>query len=247
MTGPLVSVTTATYNCERTLARTLESVLAQTYGNIEYTVMDGMSEDGTVDVARSYARRFEDRGIRYRVFSEADAGMYDAINKAMDRSSGEVIGNINGDDVYEPRALELAAGAFSGGGFDVLYGNLRVETGTGSFIKRAAPMGAWETSRKWNHPTMFLAGRGLGYRYRTDGNPYADFDLFARAYHDGLKVVVLDEVLATFSFGGMSTRKSLRDVLKRIGWRNQVYRDTGCSPMAAVEGAVIEFVKYLRA
>ena len=72
---PLVSITTATYNSEKTLARTIESVLSQTYDNIEYLIVDGMSRDGTVKVAEAYQKRFQERGFAYRIVSEADGGM----------------------------------------------------------------------------------------------------------------------------------------------------------------------------
>ena len=92
---PLVSITTVTYNSEATLARTIESVLHQTYDNIEYLIVDGRSEDGTLEAAERYREQFRQRGYAYVIVSEPDRGMYDAMNKGIRLSHGEIIGNIN--------------------------------------------------------------------------------------------------------------------------------------------------------
>ena len=243
---PLISLTTATFNCESTLPRTIESILAQEYPNIEYVVMDGLSGDRTVEVARSYEDAFAERNWSFRIVSQADRGMYDAINQGMEICSGKLLVNVNGDDYLEPGGLAAVADAYAKKGFDIAYCDLRVHTGKGTFIKKAAKMGAWPTSRTWNHPTMFLANRALGLRYRID-NPYADFDLYLRAAKSGMIIETLPVVVSNFLFGGMSTKRSWADVRKRIGWRNQIYRDNGCPFMTYVEGVAIEVAKYFKA
>lgn len=122
--NPLVSITTVTHNSEATLARTMESVLNQTYDNIEYLLIDGLSEDGTVALAQSYEKRFLERGFRFTILSEADLGMYDAINKGIRLSHGDIIGNINSDDWYEPEAVEKAVGFLKESGCDYMYADL---------------------------------------------------------------------------------------------------------------------------
>lgn len=243
---PLVSITTATYNCESTLPRTIESVLDQSYPAIEYTIMDGLSTDRTLELAESYKADFLSRGFSYKVISQADSGMYDAINHAMDMSTGEILGNVNGDDYFEPDAVDRVVEKYLCTGFDVVYGDLRVHTARGALIKKASRMRLWPTTRKWNHPTMFLANRALLLRYRLD-NMYADFDLFLRAYNQGMSIETVSGVVSNFVFGGMSTKKSVDEVRSRIALRNQIYRDNGCPPMTYIEGAAIEILKYLKA
>ncbi len=99
---PLVSYVTVVRNNTATLARTLDSVQQQTYDNVEHIVLDGASTDGTLDLIRQYADRLD-----YFV-SEADAGLYDAINKAVPLARGQLICILNSDDWLEPDAAEIA-------------------------------------------------------------------------------------------------------------------------------------------
>ena len=135
---PLVSITTATYNSEKTLARTIESVLNQTYAPLEYLIVDGLSKDRTISIARDYEEQFKKRGISYTIISEADKGMYDAINKGIRRANGVLIGNINSDDWYEPDAVERIVEKYLETQFDFLYGDLNIVLAGGRRkIKRA--------------------------------------------------------------------------------------------------------------
>ena len=105
----LVSIVTVCYNSEKTIRKTIESVLAQTYGQVEYIIVDGASTDNTVAVAREYEEQFRQKGYTYRIVSEKDRGIYDAMNKGLALASGELIGIINSDDWYEPDAVKTAA------------------------------------------------------------------------------------------------------------------------------------------
>jgi glycosyltransferase involved in cell wall biosynthesis len=104
--GPLVSIVTPSRNQGRLIARTIDSVLAQTYPNIEYRVVDGGSTDGTLDVLRSYGTKFE-------WHSEPDRGQAHAINKGFVRSRGEILTYLNSDDVLLPDAVATVVDLFS--------------------------------------------------------------------------------------------------------------------------------------
>src|SRR5881409_1342374 len=93
-TKPLVSIITVCRNSETTIAKTIESVLNQTYTQIEYLIIDGASTDGTMEIVQRYEPRFNGR-MRWK--SEKDAGIYDAMNKGIGLAEGKIIGMINSD------------------------------------------------------------------------------------------------------------------------------------------------------
>lgn len=107
MSKPLFSIITITFNSEKTVERTLKSVLNQTYKDYEYIIVDGASKDGTMDIVRKYEPLFEGR-MKWK--SEPDTGIYNAMNKGIMRSTGEIIGIVNSDDWLEPDALNVVAG-----------------------------------------------------------------------------------------------------------------------------------------
>ncbi|MBR6850467.1 MAG: glycosyltransferase, partial [Lachnospiraceae bacterium] len=101
-----ISIITISYNSEAVIAKTIESVLAQDYkGKAEYLIIDGASKDRTVEIAESYRDRFAKKGYEYRIASEPDQGIYDAMNKGIRKSTGDIIGILNSGDWYEPVAL----------------------------------------------------------------------------------------------------------------------------------------------
>ena len=105
-----LSLITVTYNSNKTLSDTLQSVLGQTYSDIEYIIVDGASKDGTVSIIKEYEPKFQGR---MKWISERDNGLYDAMNKGIRMATGDVVGVINSDDFYH-RAdiLQNVADAF---------------------------------------------------------------------------------------------------------------------------------------
>jgi len=98
---PLVSIITICRNSEKTISKTIESVKNQTYKNIEYIIIDGKSEDKTIDIVHSY------KDIISKIISEKDNGIYDAFNKGLNLYKGDLIGFVNSDDVLLPNAIEI--------------------------------------------------------------------------------------------------------------------------------------------
>jgi glycosyltransferase involved in cell wall biosynthesis len=210
--SPLVTVITVVLNGESHLEKAIESVLGQSYKNLEYILIDGGSTDGTLDIIRKY----EDR-IAYWI-SEKDNGLYDAMNKGISKASGEIIGILNSDDWYEPEAVEIIVDHFrnhpSGG---VYYGLLRV----------------WENEHvqsiqgntdfllsKYNisHPTCFVRSdvyKQFGVfdtRYRIDG----DYELMLRYRKNKVPFVFIERVLANFRIGGISITQDKKRIFEKL-------------------------------
>ena len=92
---PKISVITVCLNSENSIGRTIQSLLSQTYTDIEYIVIDGDSKDKTKDIVESYKQDID-------VFiSEKDNGLYDALNKGIELSNGDIIGILHSDDIFE--------------------------------------------------------------------------------------------------------------------------------------------------
>jgi glycosyltransferase involved in cell wall biosynthesis len=117
MNNPLITVITVVYNGVSTLEQTILSVINQTYKNIEYIIIDGGSTDGTVDIIKKYEKH-----LAYWV-SEPDKGIYDAMNKGIDKASGEWINFMNSGDWFYDDSVLLSIDSLLSSDIDVLYGD----------------------------------------------------------------------------------------------------------------------------
>lgn len=252
---PLVSIITVAYNSEKTIRDTLESVLGQDYGKIEYIVVDGQSGDRTLGIAEEYREKFLERGFSYRIISEPDAGIYDAMNKGIRASRGDLIGIINSDDWYEPFAVSKMVEMYQKTDFDMFYANLRIVSADTRRDGTQTPRGRikraryrWiATSRDWNHPTTFITRQVYEhYQYKLE-SIHDDWDLVLKIRKSGYKIVVLNQVLANFRMGGVSNKRSLRRSIQRFKARYQIYRNNGYSKWYLLECLFIETAKFLLA
>lgn len=117
-----LSIITATYNSERTLRDTMESILNQTFQDFEYIIVDGASKDATLDIIREYEPRFQGK-MRY--LSEPDKGIYDAMNKGFAMATGDVIGILNSDDFFTSEdVLQAVVDGFAGEYVDAVYADI---------------------------------------------------------------------------------------------------------------------------
>jgi glycosyltransferase involved in cell wall biosynthesis len=242
----LVSIITVCFNSEKTIRKTLESVLAQTYRNLEYLIIDGKSTDGTLEILESYRDAFADAGISYRVVSEPDEGIYDAMNKGIRMATGRLIGIINSDDWYEPIAVETAVNTNREEPYDLFYGDINLIRADGSIIVKRSRLDRFPSSRHWNHPTTFITketydDQGL-YRNET---VYDDFDLILRLRKAGKRVAIRNVVLANFRTGGVSNQKSLKKCVSRIKARYGYYRRNGYSRWYIFESVAMEIAKLI--
>ena len=108
MSWPKISIVLPVFNCEATIARALDSIVAQDYPALELILMDGASSDGTLEVAKRYESQFS------HFVSEPDKGQTHALNKGFGLASGEIFAWLCGDDAYQPGALKHVAETFAG-------------------------------------------------------------------------------------------------------------------------------------
>lgn len=242
----LISIVTVSFNSEKTISRTIESVLNQTYSNIEYLIIDGASKDNTVAVARSYEEKFRQKGYTYRIISEPDKGIYDAMNKGIRNAAGQIVGIINSDDWYEPHIVETVAKSYEKTGFDMFYADLNLVKDNGTIIVKHSRKDRFPSSRHWNHPTTFITKKcydEVGV-FRCEGI-YDDFDLMLRIRKANRNVVIHNEVLANFRTGGISTKKSVKQCIGRCKTKFRCYRNNGYSRLYIFECVAMEFAKLI--
>ena len=242
----LVSIITICYNSETVIRKTIESVLAQTYDRIEYLIIDGASHDNTVAIAEEYKESFQQRGFSYCISSEPDKGIYDAMNKGILKSTGDLIGMINSGDWYEPDAVETAVSAYEKEKYELFYADINLIKENGNVMVKHSRMDRFPTSRHWNHPTMFVLRttyEELGL-YRNEGI-HDDFEFFLRARRADKKITIVNKTIASFVTGGASNDKSFAKCKRRCLDRYRDYRLNGYSRLAILECVGIEVAKFI--
>ena len=152
-----VSIITITYNSESTLIDTIDSVLSQTYKDIEYIIVDGGSTDSTLSIVHSYKDKIA------KFVSEKDNGLYDALNKGIAMASGDVVGIIHSDDFYTSHhTIENVVHAFKAEHADAVYADLfYVDKHDTNKIHRRWKSGRYKHGMFLNgwippHPTFFV-------------------------------------------------------------------------------------------
>ncbi|UZE29969.1 glycosyltransferase family 2 protein [Pseudomonas asplenii] len=213
-----LSIITVCYNSAATIRDTIESVLAQDYGDIEYIVVDGGSTDGTQAIVESYGNRIS------TFVSERDKGIYDAMNKGVALASGEVVGILNSDDFYEgTEIISSVVEAFQlHPGSDVVFGDV-VFVNSDNLQKitrfyRGNRFAPWKLRFGWMppHPASFIrrAAYGKVGAYALKYRISADYEFFVRFFLiHRLGYSYLNKVLVRMRAGGASTaglRSSLR-------------------------------------
>lgn len=212
------SIITVCYNSERTIERTIQSVLAQTYLNCEYLIVDGASTDRTLEIANTYKPLFKGR---MHILSEPDNGLYDAMNKGIHLATGDVIGIVNSDDWLESDALDNVAQAIkqNNGSMDALYcGWISFHYMDGSIQKMKTSHTILEQlSQRYEmggvrHPAVFVPKQIYEQLGSFDDNMkvMADTDLILRYYFAGVKFRYIEKIISNMSDGGVSNRDLLK-------------------------------------
>jgi glycosyltransferase involved in cell wall biosynthesis len=206
-----ISIITVCYNSEKYIRFAIESVLGQTYENIEYIVVDGGSTDKTLDIIKAYEPKFNGR---MRWVSEPDKGIYDAMNKGIAMASGDVVGILNSDDFYfDNKVIEDIMCCFTGEKCDAVYGDLiYVDTEDTAKIKRYWKAGRYKPGLfkyGWMppHPSFFVTKKiyntyGL---FREDFESASDYEFMLRIIHKSqIALTYIPKVLVAMRTGGTS-------------------------------------------
>lgn len=238
MSEPLkISVITACFNSQATIGEAIATLKHQSWPEVEHVVIDGASKDGTVAVAQ---RTLGNEDV---LVSEPDRGIYDALNKGIERASGEVVGFLHSDDLYaHDEVLAKVAACFNDPMVGAVYGDLQyVDSEDTERVIRHWVAGTFSQSklkRGWMppHPTFFmrrelyqdLGGFDLGFRIA------GDYDALLRYLaSEKVKATYLPEVLVKMRVGGASNG-SLKQILRKSREDVAAMRNNGINPLVAL-------------
>lgn len=225
-----VSIITVVYNNRDYIQSCIESVLSQDYYNVEYIVIDGASNDGTIDIINFYKDR-----ISYFA-SEPDNGIYDALNKAIQISTGEIIGFLHSDDVFNSdNVITKVVDIFVRNCCGIVYSDLvYVSKNNSEKIIRYWKSGSCKNEKIKNgwmppHPTVFLKTEvfikcGL---FDVSYKISADYDLIIRLlFKYQITTYYLSEVTVRMRIGGKSN-KSIVNVIKKSKEDYRILKNNG--------------------
>ena len=220
---PYFTIVTVCWNSDKTISRTIESVLGQDFKDYEYVIVDGGSTDGTIDIIKAYEPCFEGR-LKYS--SEPDKGIYDAFNKGIERATGKYIWLVNSDDYIEAGVLgklhDLVKD-YQEGDEPIISAimNCISDDGQTLYQVKSSPekvAAAYRNNTMGTiHPATIVPKRiydivGL---YDINYKIIGDIDWFKRAYKVNMPIIFADFVVTNFMIGGVSTAsgsaKSKRD------------------------------------
>lgn len=212
-----ISIITVVWNNEKTIKDAIDSVLSQTYKNIEYIIVDGLSTDGTIEIIQSYGDKIS------KFISEKDKGIYDAMNKGISLSSGDIIGILNSDDIYfDNSIIEKVVNKFQETNVDSIFGDLYYVNQnnlnkivrywkSSNFIQNSFKKG-WHPA----HPTFFVKKEIYNKYGLFDLNMKvsADFELMLRFLEKNkVSTAYLPKVLVKMRVGGESNR-SIKNIIE---------------------------------
>jgi glycosyltransferase involved in cell wall biosynthesis len=245
-----ISIITVCYNSAITLETTIKSVIAQSYNDIEYIVIDGGSTDATLDLIKKY-----DKYIA-KFISEPDNGLYDAMNKGVAMATGDVVGLINSDDLFcDNNALKKVADIFlRDATLDSVYADLYYvsQTNTDKIVRK------WVTGNKrkfkygWHpaHPTFYIKKKiydmhGL---FDLTFSLAADFELMLRFLDRyNISTEYLKEPLVKMRLGG-ETNKSFKNIINQNSECIRAFKENGLAvnnflyPLQRLAPKFIQFI-----
>ena len=224
-----ISIITVCYNSSKTIEKTIQSVLAQTYNNIEYLIVDGVSKDSTLEIIKKYDAKIS------KWISEKDKGLYDAMNKGIALATGDIIGILNSDDVFNnEKVLENVVNFHTENTIQASIGNIIQFNEQGKTVRKYS-------AKKWNpeklkigfmpaHPAIFF-NRDLFTKYgdyQLDFTIGADYELITRFF---LKhkidwkfsnITTTSMLIGGLSSSGFSSYKLISKEIKKALSRNDI-------------------------
>lgn len=216
---PLISIITVVFNGEKYLEQTIQSVINQTYDNVEYIIIDGGSTDGTLDIIIKY------EGMVDYWVSEGDEGISDAFNKGIELCTGEMIGIINADDWYEINSVKIIVSSFLKFGIGIYYGRISFWKNDKPLYTRSANSKKLKYEMSLNHPSVFIHienYKKIGH-FNTSYKLAMDYDLLLRGITNKLNFFYIDDVISNMRYGGVSNTTRTKSIYEEFSIRTKYF------------------------
>jgi glycosyltransferase len=211
-----ISIITICFNNEADIRPTLESVVNQTYSDIEYIIVDGASQDNTLAIVNEYKYKIA------KIISEPDEGLYNAINKGIRNATGDIVGLIHaGDRLFDNEVIAKIARHFEENDIDISYGNSVMINANDKvkFVHKSGKYKRWKIKFGWfpAHQSIYIRREifeKTGF-YDLRYHPYSDYELFLRLFYFNtgkyyLKIKGMNDFIHKFTLGGISTKDNIK-------------------------------------
>lgn len=201
---PRISVVTVCYNAAAVIEKTIRSVISQTYGNLEYIIIDGASKDGTMDIVNRWREAIERRG---RIVSEPDKGLYDAMNKGIRLAGGDWVLFMNADDIFVDSQTVAEAAAFMEGHpeAEAVFGNTEQLLEHGIYTLRATEPYR-DNKITFCHQSVFVRTELLrSHPFDTRYRYAADYEQLSHFYLEGHRFEHIDRTISRMEMRGGTT------------------------------------------
>lgn len=225
---PFFSIVTVCYNSEKTIEKTIQSVLNQGFKDYEYIIIDGKSNDNTLKIIQKYIDLFNGR---LHILSEKDNGIYDAMNKGIKLSKGTLIGFLNSDDCYEKDILKNIYNKYSEddeyiyGNTNMIYSFQNKEIKKLKYSEEFIEISSLKKGIPFCHQSGFTKRdifEKIGL-YKHEYKIGADWDFIIRCYNNGIKFKKYNLTICSFSKDGISARPHIVERHK-IRKANQLFK-----------------------
>lgn len=211
---PLISIITVVYNGSKTLEQTIQSVIRQSYQNIEYIIIDGGSTDETINIIKKYEKYISNW------ISEADKGLYDAMNKGIALAKGELVGMINSDDWYERDAVNIIVNAYLENPYKCVFHGDRYDIdNNGNRRKYKFNKSKFKFkyfSMTYNHPSMFIHRNIYKmYKYNIEFKSISDYEFVLKVFLKNEEFFFyIPTTYVNYRLNGISANQSLISEIK---------------------------------
>lgn len=211
-----ITIITVCYNEENKIENTIQSVLMQTYKEFEYLIIDGKSSDGTIGIAEYYLDNFLELGIQYKIYSEEDAGIYNAMNKGIQVANGKWILFLNsGDCLADADILLKIVRIIRHRSCDIIYGDTIVKKKNFYKLFKGKEFSSTTRSMPFCHQSVFtraelLKENGYNEAYKI----CSDFEYYLKCYEEHREFYYYDGVISIFSDGGISSNETCEELIE---------------------------------